>query len=63
MKAVAEGIIKLYEKRNTIKGLCFTYEPKQLRFFQGRFEEIDQPIREKLNEEQLASKKAKMKED
>ena len=40
MKAVAEGIIRLYEKRNTIKGLKFTYEPDKLRFFQGRFEEI-----------------------
>ena len=40
MKAVAEGIIRLYEKRNTIKGLKFTYEPDKLRFFQGRFEEV-----------------------
>lgn len=63
MKAVAEGIIKLYEKRHTINGLRFTYEPKQLRFFQGRFEEIDQPVSEKFTEEQAASKKAKIKED
>ena len=40
LKAVADGIIRLYDKRNTIKGLRFTYEPEQLRFFQGRFEEI-----------------------
>lgn len=40
MKAVAEGIIKLYEKRHTIRGLQFTYEPEHLRFFQGRFVEI-----------------------
>jgi tyrosine phenol-lyase len=40
MKAVAEGIIRLYEKRHTIHGLRFTYEPKHLRFFQGRFEEV-----------------------
>jgi tyrosine phenol-lyase len=40
MKAVAEGIIRLYEKRHTIKGLRFTYEPDKLRFFQGRFEEL-----------------------
>lgn len=37
MKAVAEGIIKLYKKRDTIRGLEFTYEPKALRFFQSRF--------------------------
>lgn len=38
---VAEGIIGLYNKRSTIKGLKFTYEPEKLRFFQGRFEEIE----------------------
>ena len=38
---VAEGIIELYKKRSTIKGLKFTYEPEKLRFFQGRFEEIE----------------------
>jgi len=40
IKNVAEGIINLYKKRETIKGLRFTYEPKKLRFFQGRFEEV-----------------------
>ena len=40
MKAVAEGIIRLYEKRHTIRGLQFTYEPDKLRFFQGRFMEV-----------------------
>ncbi len=40
MRAVADGIIKLYDKRHNIKGLRFTYEPEKLRFFQGRFEEI-----------------------
>jgi tyrosine phenol-lyase len=40
MKAVADGIINLYGKRHTIKGLRFTYEPDKLRFFQGRFEEV-----------------------
>jgi tyrosine phenol-lyase len=39
MTAVAEGIIRLYQKRDSIKGLTFTYEPEKLRFFQGRFEE------------------------
>lgn len=40
MRAVAEGIIRLWEKRDTIKGLRFVYEPEKLRFFQGRFEPI-----------------------
>ena len=40
MDMVAESIIKLYKKRDTIKGLKFVYEPENLRFFQGRFEEI-----------------------
>lgn len=41
MDMVADAIITLYKKRDTIKGLRFTYEPKHLRFFQGKFEEID----------------------
>ncbi|MCC6132761.1 MAG: tryptophanase, partial [Acidobacteria bacterium] len=40
MKAVADGIKRLYERRNEIKGLKFVYEPPALRFFQGRFEPI-----------------------
>ncbi len=36
----AEGIIKLYEKRDQIQGLRFVFEPKQLRFFQARFEPV-----------------------
>ncbi len=40
MDMVAESIIDLYKKRDTIKGLRFVYEPENLRFFQGRFEEI-----------------------
>ncbi|MBN1984097.1 MAG: tryptophanase [Chitinivibrionales bacterium] len=42
MKMVAEGIIQLYKKRETIKGLRFTYESPKLRFFQSKFEEITQ---------------------
>ncbi len=37
MDFVADGIIRLYEKRDRITGLEFTYEPKALRFFQSRF--------------------------
>jgi len=38
MRAVAEGIIRVWNRRETIGGLRFVYEPEKLRFFQGRFE-------------------------
>lgn len=41
MDLVADAVIALYRKRDQIKGLRFVYEPKQLRFFTARFEEID----------------------
>ncbi len=41
MRAVADGIIRLYQRRDEIKGLRFVYEPTRLRFFQGRFEPIE----------------------
>jgi tyrosine phenol-lyase len=41
MRAVADGIIRLYQRRETIKGLRFVYEPEKLRFFQGRFAPIE----------------------
>ncbi len=34
----AEGIINLYQRRDQIPGYRFVFEPKQLRFFQARFE-------------------------
>jgi tyrosine phenol-lyase len=43
----AEGIARLYQKRDQIKGLRFTFEPPQLRFFQARFEPmvaVAQPV-------------------
>jgi tyrosine phenol-lyase len=40
MRAVADGIIRVWEKRESIKGLRFVYEPAKLRFFQGRFEPL-----------------------
>ncbi len=40
MKAVAQGIKRVYDRRNEIKGLKFVYEPSKLRFFQGRFESL-----------------------
>ncbi|MFC6121064.1 tyrosine phenol-lyase [Citrobacter bitternis] len=40
MDVVADGIIQLYKHKEDIRGLRFTYEPKQLRFFTARFEYI-----------------------
>ncbi len=40
MRAVADGVIRLWEKRESIRGLRFVYEPAKLRFFQGRFEPL-----------------------
>lgn len=40
MDLVAEAVIDLYKNRGTIRGLKWVYEPKQLRFFTGRFELI-----------------------
>lgn len=36
----AEGIINCYAKRDQIPGYRFVFEPKQLRFFQARFEPL-----------------------
>ncbi|MDD2514011.1 MAG: tyrosine phenol-lyase [Proteiniphilum sp.] len=41
MDLVADAVISLYGRREQIKGLRFVYEPKQLRFFTARFEEIE----------------------
>lgn len=40
MEYTAESIIKLYEKKDTIPGLKMVHEPKYLRFFQSRFEQV-----------------------
>jgi tyrosine phenol-lyase len=40
MDVVAESVIEVYSKRNFIKGLKMVYEPKYLRFFQARFEQL-----------------------
>lgn len=37
MDVVAESVITVYEQRDEIGGLQFTYEPDDLRFFQARF--------------------------
>ncbi len=41
MDVTAESVEAVYEKRDQVKGLRFTYEPAELRFFQARFEEVD----------------------
>ncbi|MGL5894192.1 MAG: beta-eliminating lyase-related protein, partial [Bacteroidales bacterium] len=40
MDVVADAVIKLYKHKEQIRGLKFVYEPRQLRFFTARFEEI-----------------------
>ncbi len=40
MRAVAEAVIRVWERRDSVKGLRFVYEPEKLRFFQGRFETL-----------------------
>ena len=35
-----ESIAAVYEHRDSVKGLKMVYEPKYLRFFQGRFEKL-----------------------
>ncbi|NOZ07336.1 MAG: tyrosine phenol-lyase [FCB group bacterium] len=37
----AESIADVYARRESIKGLRFTYEPEYLRFFQARFEPLE----------------------
>ncbi|MCO5054019.1 tryptophanase [Thermomonas sp.] len=41
LREVANGIIRLWQRRESIHGLRFVYEPKDLRFFQGRFEPME----------------------
>jgi len=40
MDVVAESVVEVYENRDAVRGLQFTYEPESLRFFQARFEPI-----------------------
>jgi tyrosine phenol-lyase len=40
MRAVADAVIRVWERRDSIPGLKFVYEPEKLRFFQGRFESL-----------------------
>ena len=40
MDVTAESVIEVYERRERVRGLRFTYEPEYLRFFQARFEPL-----------------------
>jgi tyrosine phenol-lyase len=40
MDVIAESTAAVYQRRNSIKGLKMTYEPKYLRFFQAKFEKL-----------------------
>ncbi len=40
MDVVAESVQRVYGRRDRITGLKMTYEPKYLRFFQARFEQL-----------------------
>lgn len=40
MDVVSESVISVFEQRQSIEGLRFTYEPERLRFFQSRFEPV-----------------------
>jgi len=40
MDVAADAVIKLYENRDSIRGLKFVYEPLMLRFFNARFDYV-----------------------
>jgi len=40
MDLVVDSVVELYKNNKKIRGLKWVYEPKQLRFFTGRFEQI-----------------------
>ena len=44
MDVVAESVESLFEARERVSGLRFVYEPEHLRFFQARFEPVEQAL-------------------
>jgi tyrosine phenol-lyase len=40
MDVITESVIRVYERRDKVKGLKMVYEPRYLRFFQARFEKL-----------------------
>ncbi len=43
MDVVAESVVEVFDTRDAVHGLRFTYEPELLRFFQARFEPVGMP--------------------
>jgi tyrosine phenol-lyase len=43
MDVTAESVIAVWEARESVPGLSFSYEPEHLRFFQARFEPVPLP--------------------
>lgn len=43
LDVVSESVARICRRADKIRGLKFTYEPKDLRFFQARFRPIEQP--------------------
>lgn len=41
MDVVAESVIEVFARRESVGGLRFVYEPEDLRFFQARFEQLE----------------------
>jgi tyrosine phenol-lyase len=41
MDVTAEGVIAVYDEREKVRGLQFTYEPESLRFFQACFAPVE----------------------
>ena len=41
MDVVAQALANIYDRRESVKGLRFTYEPPILRHFTAEFEPID----------------------
>jgi tyrosine phenol-lyase len=44
MRAVADGIIRVWKRCESIRGLAFVYEPPHLRFFRGRFAPVEEAL-------------------
>jgi len=40
MDVIAESVQRVYERRDSIKGMKLIYEPEYLRFFQAKFEKL-----------------------
>jgi tyrosine phenol-lyase len=45
MDVVADSVMAVHERRGTVEGLEFTYEPEKLRFFQARFRPVSPTAR------------------